>query len=450
MTNSTAAGSTPSVAVVGAGLSGLSAAWRLHRQGWRVRVYEAGAHVGGRVRTLNEQGFLIDAGASALAQSYTHYLQLAEEIGLRSEIVPTSPVTGIVRDGRICHIDTSRMLRSGMMTRALSFGAKLRLSRVAFDVAMAKLRGQLDYADLSRAAPLDDCSARDYLRSRSNEEIDTYIGDPIARTMLITDSDKISRIELYSGLANIMANRFFALRGGVQRFAEVLAAPLDVQLHSRVQRVQERDGGVDVQFQSADEAARTERFDACVVACPLPAAMSICVDQQALLAPLASTLRYTQAITVAVATKRKPETPAFVLQIPGRENAELALMFIEHNKCADRAPAGCGLIGVDWEAEASRRWFDRSDADIAEHTLKGVFALMPELKDQILFTHVTRWPLALPLTEVGIYRKIGALNAALDAQARIQFAADYLSAAGQNTAVAFGERAAARLRHLVP
>ena len=439
-----AAAGSRRAAVIGAGLSGLTAAYRLRQRGWQVRVFEAGNRVGGRVQTLARDGFLIDTGASALAQSYTDYLRFADELGLGGEIAPAAPIVGIVRDRRIHLLHTDRMLRTGLTTRLLSFGSKLRMLRLAVDIAGAKWRGELDYSDMRRAAPLDDRSARAYARDRLNDEIDTYIGDPIARTMLITDTDKISRVELYSGLANIMANKIYSLRGGQQRFANTLAAELELQFHSAVQRVQQRGNTVEIEY-TRDGATALESFDACVVACPLPAATAICVDQRALLAPLNETLRYTQAITVAVATKRPPDTPAFLLQIPGRESAELALMFIEHNKCADRAPAGRGLIGVDWEAEASAQWATRSDAEISAHTVAGVIALMPELKDQILFTHVTRWPQALPLTEVGIYRRIGELNAALDPRARIQFAADYLSAAGQNTAVAFGNRAAARL-----
>ena len=58
------------------------------------------------------------------------------------------------------------------------------------------------------------------------------------------------------------------------------------------------------------------------------------------------------------------------------------------------------------------------------------------------FTHVTRWRRALPFTRIGSYRQIGTLNAALDPRSRIQYAADFMSAAGQNTAVEFGNRAA--------
>jgi oxygen-dependent protoporphyrinogen oxidase len=127
------------------------------------------------------------------------------------------------------------------------------------------------------------------------------------------------------------------------------------------------------------------------------------------------------------------------------EDRDIALVFLDHNKAPDRAPPGCGLLGVDWEAGASARWFGASDADVAAHTLASVLRIFPELDGQVLFTHVTRWAPALPLTAPGTYRLIGELNAAIDPASPVQFAADFLSAAGQNTAVAMGDRAARRV-----
>lgn len=53
------------VAVVGGGVAGLTAAFRLRQAGLNVTVYEAG-QVGGSVRSYLEEGFFWEAGASTL------------------------------------------------------------------------------------------------------------------------------------------------------------------------------------------------------------------------------------------------------------------------------------------------------------------------------------------------------------------------------------------------
>jgi oxygen-dependent protoporphyrinogen oxidase len=186
-----------------------------------------------------------------------------------------------------------------------------------------------------------------------------------------------------------------------------------------------------------------------VVTCPLPIAAEICHDRAELLQPLNAALRYTQAITVAIGTTRPPDTPAFLVQMPATEDPDIALMFIDHNKAPDRAPAGHGLIGCCWETDAATRMLGAPDEEIVEHTLASVLRVFPELEGAVDYTHVTRWPHALPYTAIGAYRRIGDFNAGLDPDSRIQFAADYMSAAGQNTAVEFGTRAATALQRLV-
>lgn len=58
------------VIVIGAGLAGLSAARVLQRAGKRVRVLEAAAEVGGRVRSRVVDGFTLDAGYQVLFEAY--------------------------------------------------------------------------------------------------------------------------------------------------------------------------------------------------------------------------------------------------------------------------------------------------------------------------------------------------------------------------------------------
>ena len=53
----------PEIAVVGAGLSGLTLAHRLHKKGLNVQVYEARARVGGRVFSVNVMGHIAELGA---------------------------------------------------------------------------------------------------------------------------------------------------------------------------------------------------------------------------------------------------------------------------------------------------------------------------------------------------------------------------------------------------
>jgi phytoene dehydrogenase-like protein len=63
-------GSETDILIVGAGLSGLCAAIHLRRMGYRVRILEAEDRVGGRVKTDEYQGYLMDRGFQVLLTAY--------------------------------------------------------------------------------------------------------------------------------------------------------------------------------------------------------------------------------------------------------------------------------------------------------------------------------------------------------------------------------------------
>jgi monoamine oxidase len=71
-----------SVVVVGAGMSGLAAAYRLQQRGVAVTVLESEQRPGGRVATERHGRYLVDTGPDALASSYQSYLKLVDDIGL--------------------------------------------------------------------------------------------------------------------------------------------------------------------------------------------------------------------------------------------------------------------------------------------------------------------------------------------------------------------------------
>ena len=62
--------SEPRVLVVGAGLAGLCCARRLHAEGIEARLFDAADEAGGRVRTDEVDGFLLDRGFQVLLTAY--------------------------------------------------------------------------------------------------------------------------------------------------------------------------------------------------------------------------------------------------------------------------------------------------------------------------------------------------------------------------------------------
>jgi oxygen-dependent protoporphyrinogen oxidase len=122
-----------SVAVVGAGIAGLTAAFTLKRRGIPVRVYEATGRVGGVIRSTLRDGYLAESGPNTILETSPAIARLVEEAGLASRRIdpdPRSETRFVVRGGRPVPVPSSPL---GMVTTPLlSLGAKLAVLREPF------------------------------------------------------------------------------------------------------------------------------------------------------------------------------------------------------------------------------------------------------------------------------------------------------------------------------
>ncbi|MFD0693470.1 flavin monoamine oxidase family protein [Paenibacillus sp. GCM10027628] len=84
------AAATPRIAIVGAGLAGLTCAYRLKQAGLIAQVYEASSRIGGRCWTRRgdfANGQIAEHGGELIDQNHTDILQLSQELGLNVDDV---------------------------------------------------------------------------------------------------------------------------------------------------------------------------------------------------------------------------------------------------------------------------------------------------------------------------------------------------------------------------
>ena len=79
------------VAVIGGGITGLTAAFYLKRQGVPVVVYEASNRVGGAIQTAREGGYLSEFGPNTILETSPKIGQLIRDAGLESRRIDPDP-----------------------------------------------------------------------------------------------------------------------------------------------------------------------------------------------------------------------------------------------------------------------------------------------------------------------------------------------------------------------
>jgi len=119
---------SPKIAILGAGLSGLSAAYFLNKKGLSPFLFEAAPRAGGVIRTGNEHGFQFEYGPNSLLLNGGDLADLISELNLQSELVEANPDSNkrfIVRNGKPVAAPMSPL--SFITSPLLSFCGKIRL-----------------------------------------------------------------------------------------------------------------------------------------------------------------------------------------------------------------------------------------------------------------------------------------------------------------------------------
>src|ERR1039457_4792097 len=82
------------VAIIGAGITGLTAAFYLKRKGIPVTVYEAAGRVGGVIQSLRQDGYLAEFGPNTILETSPKITQLVRDAGLESRRLNPDPKAG--------------------------------------------------------------------------------------------------------------------------------------------------------------------------------------------------------------------------------------------------------------------------------------------------------------------------------------------------------------------
>ncbi len=166
------------VAVVGAGIAGLTAGFRLKQRGIRVVVYESGDRVGGAIATERRDGYLADLGPNSLSAPSAAVRALLSDLTLLDSMVEASPEARnryVVRKRKLLALPTSPP--ELLTTRLLSNTAKL----AVFGEPL-----------VDAGESLVEESVATFVRRRFNQEVLDYVVNPFVAGIFAGDPEQLS------------------------------------------------------------------------------------------------------------------------------------------------------------------------------------------------------------------------------------------------------------------
>jgi oxygen-dependent protoporphyrinogen oxidase len=436
------------LAVVGSGAAGLAAAFRLQQAGYRVRLFDRDDQLGGRIRTLHRDGFLIEEGPTQMVRSYTSILGIINDAGLGDELIPASSSLGMLdAEGKTHNFEIEHIQRDLVKTNLISWKNKVALSKIVIDVV--KYRKERDVEDLSKLAPIDHLSAEQYGRQRLGDEVFDLFVDPVVRGFVGTAPANVSAADMLYVFGTFMSKqKFLALRNGMSSYPDLLGRRFEVTLGAQVLSLDEGRHEVDLTWRDANGADHTATFQGVVLATLPKQAAEI----HAGLDPwrrdfLATQVGNATIAAVHVAMDRVPTPTASMVYATERSERDAMLAAsLEHNKVPGRIPAGKALVTLYASSDWSRELIDLDDDLITKKLIAAGSALVPGVGDHTLFTHVTRWPYSWMQSWPGYWKAMAEFNARGQGVDRlVQLAGDYFCTSSLNVASASGERAARRL-----
>jgi protoporphyrinogen/coproporphyrinogen III oxidase len=434
----------PRVVVLGGGITGLAAAYRLHElataheKPLETMVLESSARVGGALETIRSGGYIIETGADSMLSEKPAALRLVKRLGLEANIIGTQERfrrTYVVHNGKLIPIPDGfslmapALLRPVLRSKLFSPLGKLRILAEPL-IPRRRRRG-----DESLAA---------FVKRRLGREVFERVAQPLAGGIYTADPAMLSVaatmprfVEMerrYSSLIRGLkaASRssraareasgarwslFISFVNGIAQLTDALAMRLgnSIRCHARVT-------GLECQTPAERPRRRAWRLrleddlsvEADAIVCTIPgyAAAPLLRPHSEALATMLEEIEYASAATVNMTfreTDLASVPPSFGFVVPVIERRKIIAGSFSSLKYTGRAPAGMVLVRAFLGGALQKDMMTLDDNELITAATEE-FAALLGVKAAPTMTHVRRWPRSMPQYAVGHLQRAAAIE----------------------------------------
>lgn len=439
------------VAIVGGGISGLSAAYDLARAGIAHTLFEKLPRLGGVIETRTEDNCLLECGPDSFLASKPDMIALIRELGLEGEVIGSNDfqrTTHILKHGVLVPLPEGvmmivptkmlPMLRSNL----LGWGTKIRMGLEV----------------LRRPKLHPDRGVADFVIDHFGHETLDYLAEPLLSGVYGGDAYRLSApsvlprfVEMEKTKGSLVrammgakrpvasGSLFKTLASGLSTVIETLATYANVK-HAEIEAIEKRSGA----FRVRASGEWTEASDV-IVATPAPAAAALVRNFDAELANLLAGIPYSSSAVMSLIfdeAKFDGQRAGFGFLVPRRERDRLAACTFVGTKFPLRVPSDRILLRCFFGGTSDEAVLHESDESlviIAREELRRILGLTAAP----LYTTISRWPKSMAQYNVGHGARLEKIRTRTAAIPGLHLAGNAYDGIGLPDCVRSGRQAAA-------
>ncbi len=470
----------PRFAIIGGGITGLTAAYRLSQlvPQATLDLFEASDRLGGVLCTRREEGYLVEGGADSFIKKLPWAVELCEELGLGREILPTNAAGRralVVRDGHLHPVPEGFVIlkphRFGPLLRSplLSWGGKLRLLYERWVASPPELQ-QENY----------DESVASFATRRLGREVferlvqpllaGIYTADPHQLSLAATMPEAIQAEREYGSLTRAFFDKskrdtqnqseadsqasgaryasFVTLRHGLKQLVDTLAEHLPPEtLHLRtaigsVAKAENQKWTVVL-----EKGAPLDPYDGVLIALPAPRAATLVEATDRQLGELLQKIQYASSAIVCMLFRRDQiahDLDGFGFVVPTIEGRDIVAASFSSVKFPGRAPDDHVLVRVFLGGALQPELVDLPDEKLQALALGDLNQLL-RIDGDPQRVDLVRWHEKMPQYHVGHVQLVDAIEERVASQEGLELAGNAYRGVGIPQCVHSGDLAARRL-----
>lgn len=461
----------PKVVIVGGGLSGLATAFELQSrlQNADIQVLEASQQLGGMLKTIKKQGYLVELGPLSFPGNSLGIMKLCHQLKLIDQLISANPMASrryIVHDNALQPIPNT--LSQALTSPLYGMGSAYRLVTERFRSSHAA-KDKLDE------------SVYQFIERRVGTELADILADALTTERFGSDGKVIS---IRSGFAELTraereygsvisgwsklkeSERKAAAKAGIklstteQTFAEGMGALINA-LQERLKQpaicgvgvtsIKPAAEGMEYRWRIECSDGETRYADVVVLSCSISKQAAMLADLDHEISDLMMQIPLAGIITLSLGFHRQ-HVPEIVesqgIIVPQKLNKDILKLDFASSLFPDRAPKGKVLLQLTMGGSARKEMLSWEEDTI-------ILAARRELRNMLRMTkppqfcHLQKWPRVLPQYVLGHQARIAKITERAKRYDGLYLAGNAYHGITLSETVSHAERIARTIRDIV-